>query len=132
VIIDSSAIVMIILGEPGFEQYLDQIRNASRPRMSAFSLYEAATVLLRKRGEDAVEQMVELVIETGVTVATFGLEDARLATNVYAEFGKGISPVGLNMGDCPVYALAQMHNAPVLSTSDEFVRAGLEAPMRKG
>jgi ribonuclease VapC len=127
-IIDSSAIIAIILGEPGFQRYTDIIRNDADPRISAFTMYEAGSVLLRRKGTPGVVMMQRFLREARIGISGFDEDQASRATTVYAKFGKGISPVGLNLGDCPVYALAQMQNAPVLSTSDEFVRAGLEPP----
>lgn len=128
-IVDTSAVVAVMLGEPGYERYQEAIACALRPRMSAISLYEAATVLLIRKGRSAVRLLSEYVEESGITIVDFGSADAVLATEVYGRFGKGSSPAGLNLGDCPVLALADKHNQPVLSTSAEFARAGARSAL---
>jgi ribonuclease VapC len=125
VILDTSAVLAIILGEPGYQRYEDAIASTSRPRISAVSLYEASAVLLIRKGRSAVTLMLRYLKEAGVSIAVFDATEASAATDVYERFGKGLSPVGLNLGDCPVHALAERHKQPVLSTSDEFTRAGL-------
>jgi uncharacterized protein with PIN domain len=75
--------------------------------------------------------MLDYLDEAGVTIAPFDESDAQVATGVYERFGKGLSAVGLNLGDCPVHALAQRYKQPVLSTSSEFVKAGLESALAK-
>ena len=97
--------------------------------MSAVSLYEAGAVLLVRKGRSAVTLMLRYLEEAGVTIASFDAEDAAMAMEVYEHFGKGLNPVGLNLGDCPVHALAQRHKQPVLSTSDEFANAGLKSAL---
>ena len=66
-----------------------------------------------------------LVESTGIQVESFDATHMMAAVEAYAPYGKGMHPIGLNFGDCPVYALAKLHNEPVLSTSNEFERAGL-------
>jgi ribonuclease VapC len=125
VILDSSAVVALATGEPGSDRIYRAILDSMQPRMSAFSVYEAETVLLRRTGRVAVDRMLAFLAEARVEIAPFDGYDAAIATQAYERFGKGLSPVKLNLGDGPVYALANRLDAPVLSTSDEFARAGL-------
>jgi ribonuclease VapC len=129
VILDASAVVAIMLAEPGYERYEEAIADAPQPRISAVSLCEAGAVLLVRKGRSAVTLMLRYLEEAGGTIACFDPEDAAMAMDAYEHFGKGLSPVGLNLGDCPVHALARRHNQPVLSTSDEFARAGLKSAL---
>lgn len=48
------------------------------PRMSAISLYEAATVLLIRKGRSAVRLLSEYVAESGIIIVDFGSADAPL------------------------------------------------------
>jgi ribonuclease VapC len=128
-IVDTSAVIAILLGEVGYQRYADAIAAAAQPRISAVSCYEAAAVLLVRKGRSAVTLMAKYLEEAGVAVTVFDAADAVAATEIYERFGKGVSAVGLNLGDCPVHALAQRYEQPVLSTSDEFVRAGLQSAL---
>lgn len=128
-IVDSSAAVAIILGETGYERYEEAIAAAAQPRISAVSLYEAGIALLVRKGPSAVALMLKYLEEAAVAVAAFEAADAKAAIEAYQRFGKGRNPPGLNLGDCPVYALARRHNEPVLSTSGEFTRSGLKSAL---
>ncbi len=131
VIVDTSAVLAIILAEPGYERHEEAVATASRPRISAVSLYEAGSVLLVRKGRSAVTLMLSYLDEAGIAVEGFDAADAALAIDVYERFGKGLSPAGLNLGDCPVHALAQRYKQPVLSTSKEFTRAGLKSALTR-
>jgi ribonuclease VapC len=125
VIIDTSVIVAIVTDESDGERYEELILSATDKRMSAVSVYEATTVLLRRYRGALVDDVYELLATARIEVIAFDERQAIVASEGYKHFGKGLSSVGLNLGDCPVYALARIFNAPVLSTSDEFARAGL-------
>jgi uncharacterized protein with PIN domain len=133
-ILDSSAAVAVVVGEPGYERYKDQLREAAgKVHMSAVSVYEAAVVIRRKKGASAVSALWALIQAARIVVEPFGFDQARLADQIYGHFGKGFSPIALNFGDCPVYALSMSHDfAPILSTSDEFERAARDARLRSG
>ena len=129
-ILDSSAAVAVVIGEPGHERYKEQLREAAgRIRMSAVSVYEAAVVIRRKKGASAVSALWTLIQVARIVVEPFAFDQARLSEQIYGQFCKGISPIGLNLGDCPVYALSMsLDFDPILSTSDEFERAATVRP----
>jgi len=124
-ILDASVAVAVVIGEPGHERYKEQLRQAAgHIRMSAVSVYEAAVVIGRKKGAAAVPALYALIQAIRIVVEPFGFEQARLSAEIYGKFGKGFHPIGLNLGDCPVYALSKFYDSdPILSTSDEFDRA---------
>jgi ribonuclease VapC len=128
-IIDTSAIVRIITGEQDFAVYHQAICKATKPRMSAVSLFEASVVLLKLRGTAAVDAMLDYIAHTGVRIEPFEKLDATRATEAYKNFGKGLNKPGLNFGDCAVYALAALNHQPVLSTSTEFTEAELRSAL---
>jgi ribonuclease VapC len=83
-------------------------------------LYEAGVVLFTRRGPDAVNNLHELLLACGATVAGFDSADVSLAMEAYRQYGKGIHPAGLNFGDCPAYALAKRRAAARLFIGDDF------------
>ena len=124
-IVDTSAVLAVLLREAGFERCHEAILTAAHPRLSAASVYEGGVVMLTRKGVNGLESLAEYLTHMEIVVESFTNADAKLAIEAYRQFGKGFSPVGLNLGDCAVYALARLHDEPVLATSDEFVRAGL-------
>jgi ribonuclease VapC len=56
----------------------------------------------------------------GIEYVGIGEREYDLATQAYAEFGKGRHPAALNMGDCFAYACARANRAALLSKGDDF------------
>jgi len=120
-VIDTSALVAIALGEPTCERLLAAIESASSCTMSAVSLLEAGVVLRGRQGETALPALYQLVDRLVYEVVPFDDAQARRAIAAFARFGKGMGhPAQLNFGDCAVYALAGLRGEPVLATGNDF------------
>jgi ribonuclease VapC len=127
-IIDSSAIVEIALGNKGYEKYLNAIKEAPVRLMSAVNLYETAVVVFKKRGTaEAITTLYALLKTLKVEIVAFELREASLATAAYQVFGKGIHPAKLNLADCPAYALAKAKKLPLLFKGNDFSKTDIEA-----
>lgn len=120
-VIDSSAIVAILLDEPEAEAF-GRALVAGRSAMSAANVYEAETTMLRRIGPDAAARVRRLLADHGVVIRDFDDRQARLASEAYDRFGKGRHPARLNLMDCAAYALAISLNAPLLYKGDDFAR----------
>ncbi len=113
IVVDSSALVAIILMEPEARDFARAISRATPSIMSAFTHFEASTVLMGRGGAALVadfDRLVELQIE----VLAYDAEHAKKSRDAYAKFGKGYHPAALNLGDCVSYALAKSLDAPLL------------------
>jgi ribonuclease VapC len=124
-VIDSSAIVAMMLDERGADA-LGQ-RLAAEPRggrlMAAANYVEAGTVLAGRRRDpqQGVADLDAFLENCGITIAAIDEDLARAAIQVRIRFGKGFgASAGLNFGDCFAYALAKIHNAPLLFIGDDF------------
>ncbi len=130
IVVDSSAIVAMMLDEPGAE--LLTIRLASEPAdervMSAANYVEAGTVLAGRHRTPA-RAAVELdafLAAVSIRLSPVDEELARLALAARIRFGKGFgSRSGLNYGDSFAYALAKRLDAPLLFVGDDFGRTDL-------
>jgi ribonuclease VapC len=126
-ILDSSAIIEIALGNPGYERYLDAILEAPVRLMSAVNLYETALVLFQKTGTtEAITSLYVLLNTLKVEIAPFDLTEANAAAAAYTIFGKGVHPAKLNLGDCPAYALAKRKKLPLLFQGDDFAKTDVQ------
>lgn len=106
-VIDSSALVAIILSEPEMEVCANVVAENDIVRPSAASYVEAYMVLTirgRLLNENALD---EFLSRYGIQIETLTAEQARLATAAFAKYGKGRHPAALNFGDCFTYALAK-------------------------
>jgi ribonuclease VapC len=126
-IIDSSAIIEIALGEPGHEKYLNAIMEAPVRLMSAVNLYESAIVVFGRHGtKEAITRLYLLLNALRVEIVAFDLQQANSAAAAYSLFGKGVHPARLNLGDCPAYALAKKRKLPLLFKGKDFSKTDIE------
>ena len=121
-ILDTSALVAILLGEPERDQFIAALAEAEDPLISAGTLLEASIVLQSKLGEAGLADLDELLASAGVRCVAVDLAQAHAARDAYARFGKGRDAAGLNYGDCFAYALAKVAQAPLLFKGNDFRR----------
>jgi ribonuclease VapC len=125
-VIDTSAVIAIALGEPSGRILLDRIEAAAERVISSVSLLEAGMVLRAPLGPAAVPVLYELIEELGVEVIAFDGAQARAAITAFGRFGKGMGhPAQLNFGDCAVYALAQSGSDQLLAIGNDFTATDL-------
>jgi ribonuclease VapC len=120
VILDSSAIVAIVLREPGYEALLAKLGAARVAGVGAPTLAETGLVLTAKLGKNVRPLVSRFLQETGLLIIPFGEQHWRVAVDAYARFGKGRHVAGLNFGDCLAYATARMAGQPLLCLGDDF------------
>ncbi|MGH3320284.1 MAG: type II toxin-antitoxin system VapC family toxin [Streptosporangiaceae bacterium] len=121
-ILDSSALIVILRDEPEAAAFATAIEAADERRISAANFLEAAVVIDDSRDPVATRRFDQLISEAEVTVAPVTEGQARIARAAYADFGKGSGhPAGLNFGDCFAYALARDKNEPLLFKGSDFI-----------
>ncbi|MFC7379900.1 type II toxin-antitoxin system VapC family toxin [Brevundimonas sp. GCM10030266] len=121
-IVDSSALIAIIFGEPEGGVLLEQLMSGS-PRMSAATYFESGMVIDRKAKDDFAAKAFDRLLNLArVEVVAVTREHADIARVAYREFGKGNHPASLNFGDCLAYALARQTGEPLLFKGDDFAR----------
>ena len=126
-IIDTSAILAILLGEPDAAHYEEAIAAAWPRRMSAVALLEAAMVVESRGGAKAGHELDVLLEKAEVELVPVTSEHANAARRAWRNFGKGNHPAGLNFGDCFTYALADTMGEPLLFKGKDFVHTDIEA-----
>ena len=124
-ILDSSAVIAIVLREPGYEALVAKIGAARVAGIGAPTLAETGLVLMAKLGKESRGVLSRFLQEAGLTVVPFGEQHWRVAVQAYARFGKGRHAAGLNFGDCLAYATARMAGQPLLCVGDDFARTDL-------
>jgi len=124
VILDSSAILAILLGEPDNE--LLKAKLVSSPvGVGAPTLLETATVLTNRRGWGSLDELRAFLHDLSVSVVPFEYVHWVEALEAHRRFGKGRHPAGLNFGDCLAYAVARVAGEPLLCTGNDFPRTDL-------
>jgi ribonuclease VapC len=126
-IVDTSAVIAILLDEPPRASLLETIQHATTAAISTATLLEVSIVLQRKRTGISDEILDTFLSSLGIDVAPVTAEQARIARIAYREFGKGSGhPAQLNFGDCFTYALARDRAEPLLFTGMDFSHTDLE------
>lgn len=125
-IVDSSAIVAILLREPGHEALLEALSRSPGAGIGAPTLGETGIVLGARLGLGGRTLLARFVQEAAVVIVPFDEEHWPLAVDAFLRFGKGRHPAGLNFGDCLTYATARLAREPLLCLGDDFSRTDLE------
>lgn len=129
-IVDSSAIIAILFGEPDAAIYANAIASASAApqgvRISAVTYVEAAVVVESQISAAGGQQFDAFMRRAGILVEAVTEQHALLARQAYADFGKGRHPAGLNFGDCFSYALAKARREPLLFKGKDFSQTDIE------
>lgn len=119
-IIDTSAVMAILLGDPESERIARVIAAEVRPLMSAFSALETAMVVDARKGPEGGREWELLVYKSNIELIPFTAAQTVLALEAWRRFGKGKHRAALNIGDCCTYALAAHTGEPVLFKGEDF------------
>jgi len=119
-IVDSSALLAVLLDEPECSRFIALLADAEDPLISAATLVEASIVMQAKTGDSGVDDLDELLAAAAVRCVAVDRAQAQIAREAYTRFGKGRSPAGLDFGDCFSYALAHVTGRPLLFKGDDF------------
>jgi len=132
-VIDTSALIAILLGEPEAEELAIAIVNDPKRLLSAFSALEVGIVIEAKKGEAGGRDLDLLLHRAQIEIVAMTPEQCELARFAWRAFGKGRHPAGLNIGDCCSYALAKYSGEPLLFKGDDFAKTDLQAvQLQKG
>ena len=126
-IIDTSAVLAVLFGEPDAGRYEEAIAAAWPRRMSVVALLEAAMVVESRGGAAAGQELDTLLERSEIELAPVTPEHANAARRAWRRFGKGNHPAALNFGDCFAYALAKTAGEPLLFKGEDFSRTDIEA-----
>jgi ribonuclease VapC len=119
IVVDTSAVVAVLLGEPGTERLADVLTQAPCA-MAAATYVELAIVVEAKFGPAGTQLLHELLDRVEMRVVEVDADLAAEAVVSWRRFGKGRHRAGLNLGDTFSHALAVRSDAPLLFVGDDF------------
>lgn len=119
-ILDSSAVLAVVLGQPGAESILATMATADELAISAATLVETLIVAEVKQGPDAAFDVHALLADLEVDVVPLDEAGALAAAQGWQRFGQGRHGAALNFGDLLAYGLAKATLQPLLFTGDAF------------
>lgn len=124
-ILDSSAIVAIVLDEPERAELLEKLDAAALVAVGAPTLVEAAIVLTARMGHTGAGALEAFLGAADVIIIEFSVDHWREAATAWSRYGRGRHDAGLNFGDCLAYAVARSTGFPLLAKGDDFPRTDL-------
>ena len=119
-VVDSSAILVVLLEEPEADTFLKHLQADFRPLLSAANWLDLAIIIDGRKGPQWLPDLDAFLEGLGITTVAVNLTQVRIAREAYVRFGKGNHPAGLNFGDCFAYALAREHDVPLLFKGADF------------
>lgn len=124
-VVDSSALLAILLGEPERRAMTKALDSADERRISAVNFVEASVVIETRKGAAGLLELDRLIELSGIEIAAIDERIAREARTAYRHFGKGRHPARLNLGDCFAYALAKAVGEAILCTGRDFAKTDI-------
>jgi ribonuclease VapC len=121
IVVDASAVLAIILGEPEATAFSDALTAADVVLLSPVNLWE---ILVRARaalGEEGSSAAEDLLAAFNVDIVGIDGVQARAAASAFARFGRSTA-ADLNLGDCFAYALAKGEDCALLFKGDDFAK----------
>jgi len=126
VILDSSAIIAILLRQPGHERLVELIAEESAPGVGAPTLVESGIVLTARAGQAGRTLLSRFIEESATIIIPFDHHHWATAVDAFSRYGKGRHPARLNFGDCLTYAVAKLASEPLLALGDDFAQTDLD------
>jgi ribonuclease VapC len=126
-VIDTSAIVAILQGEPQTERLERALISDPVRLVPASCLLEARMVLVSRRGEHILAEIDLWLAKMAADIIPVDAELVDLATQAWLTYGKGRHPAALNFADCLSYALAKRADEPLLFIGNDFSQTDIEA-----
>jgi ribonuclease VapC len=124
-VLDTSALVAILLNEPERLSFIRLIEVAAVRRISATSRVEATFVIEGRKGDAGRADLELFLTEAEIEIVPVTLDQVEIACAAFRRYGKGRHSAGLNLGDVFAYALAKATGEPLLFKGDDFARTDI-------
>ncbi len=126
IVIDTSAVVALVFGEPERDAIMLAIRTADKVLISTASVLETRLVVHGRRGQRAVVLLNDVLRLPVFEMVAPGAAEADAAYAAFVAFGKGSGhSARLNYGDLFSYALAKVRGLPLLYKGDDFAQTDI-------
>ena len=123
IVVDISALVAIVFGEPEREVFVRAIQQADRALISTVSVVEARMVVHGRRGQRGVVLLDDILRLPAFELVAPSRAEADAAYAAFVAFGRGSGhPASLNFGDVFSYALAKVRALPLLYKGADFAQ----------
>jgi ribonuclease VapC len=126
-VVDTSAAVAVIRGEPGADELAGYLEGALVRLMPAAIRVELGIVIEARLGPAGQDVIGRFLRDARIDIVSLDAEQAERAVSAWRRYGKGRHPAGMNSGDCFTYALAERTGHPILCTGNDFAVTDIPA-----
>ncbi len=127
-VIDTSAIVAIVLNEPDAAEIEVRIADDPVRLISAATVLEATMVIETRLGDAGGREFDLWLLKIGAEIVPVDAEQVDAARRAWRRYGKGRHVAALNYGDCFSYALAVTRGEPLLFKGADLAETDLNQP----
>ena len=129
-VVNTSALVAILFGEPDAERFAHALGEAPARLLSAVTRVELSFVVEGRNGETGRADLELLLRDGAFDVIAVTQQQAEIAIEAFRRFGRGRRPAALNIGDCFSYALAKASDDSLLFKGDDFAQTDIRPALR--
>ncbi len=126
-VIDTSALVAILLNEPEAPRFRDAVEQSARRLISAVTQVELACVIEGRAGAAGRLAVERLLAAMDAEIVAATPAQAEVAITAFRRYGRGQHRARLNLGDCFSYALAKSSSMALLFKGDDFIHTDVAA-----
>lgn len=126
IVVDTSALIALAQDEARAAECMTVLVAEPHILISAGTLAKALIVAGRRNVSEGVRALVDDLAFEVIPVTAAAAQDCAAA---YAQWGKGVHPAGLKLGDCFAYALAKARRCPLLFVGDDFARTDIASAL---
>ncbi|HUG63876.1 MAG TPA: type II toxin-antitoxin system VapC family toxin [Gaiellaceae bacterium] len=124
-IVDSSALIAVLVEEPGYEPAWETLKGADAIGIGTPTLVETGMVMERLAPKRGRLLLMSLLDDLEAIAVPFSDAHWPVAIDAFLRFGKGRHAAALNLGDCLTYAVAKVAGEPLLCLGDDFAQTDL-------
>jgi ribonuclease VapC len=129
-IVDSSALVAIILREEDESVFAHAMLQETSLKMSAANWLEAAMIIDSRKLPTGRIRFADVVADFRIEIVPVTPEIAERARRAHNEFGRGNHPARLNYGDCFAYATSAVLGESLLFKGRDFSQTDIEPALK--
>ncbi len=124
-VIDTSVLVAILLGDPDAERFARAVGDAPIRLLSAMNWVELSCLIEGRKGETGRADVEVLLRDGGFDIVSVTPQQAEIAVDAFRRFGRGRHRARLNIGDCFAYALATATGHTLIFKGDDFIHTDI-------
>jgi ribonuclease VapC len=122
-VVDTSALMAMLMHQSEANACKRCLTDESETLLPAGTAAEALVVAL---GRGLLHEMTKTIEDFDMEIVPVTAASAQRIGKIYAKWGKGMHPAGLNFGDCFAYELAKSRHCKLLFVGKDFSRTDIE------